>query len=129
MNGLRRLPALLAGLFLVSSTALAGWRVLGSRTVDRQGDRDEIAVTATRGDFRGIKLGVTGAAIEFREVHVIYGNGQPDKLDVRQTIPPGGETRVVDLQGNGRVIRKIVFWYRTEGLGKQRAVVTAFGLD
>jgi hypothetical protein len=118
-----------AGLLLVPAIAQAEWKVLGTRQVDRKAETDEITVTASRGGFKAIKLAVKGAAVEFKDVHVIYGNGEPDKLEVRNKIPEGGETRPLDLQGRERVIRKIVFWYKTEGVGRQRAVVTAWGLD
>jgi len=37
---------------------------------------------------------------------------------VRQNIPRGGESRVIDLRGVGkRCIRRIDFWYDTKGLG------------
>jgi hypothetical protein len=114
---------------LLPAAARAEWRVLGSRQVDRRGERDEIGVTAARGGFKKIKLKVTGASVEFKDVHVIYGNGEPDKLSVRETIPAGGETRAIDLQGRERIIRKIVFWYDTRGPGRQRATVTVFGWD
>jgi hypothetical protein len=33
---------------------------------------------------------------------VTYDNGQPDRIDVRQDIPKGGESRVIDLKGVGQ---------------------------
>jgi len=115
--------------FLVSSVMLGEWKLLGSRKVDRKGERDEIAVTVARGGFKRLKLTVTGAGVEFANVHVIYGNGEPDKLEVRQNVAAGGETRAIDLRGHDRVIRKVVFWYKTEGAGKARATVSAWGFD
>jgi hypothetical protein len=41
---------------------------------------------------------------------VTYDNGAPDRIDVRENIPKGGESRVIDLRGVGkRSIRKIEF--------------------
>ena len=126
-------PALLAGAvvaaMLLPAIARAEWKVLGSRQVDRRGERDEIPVTASRGGFKAIKLAVKGAAVDFQDVHVIYGDGEPDKLEVRNKIPAGGETRALDLKGRERIIRKVVFWYKTVGAGRQRATVTVWGLD
>jgi hypothetical protein len=119
----------MAAALLLPAVARAEWKILGSREVNRKGERDEIAVTAARGGFKAVKLAVKGAGVEFKDVHVIYGNGEPDKLEVRHSIPAGGETRVLDLTGRERIIQKIVFWYKTEGRGRHKAIVTAWGLD
>ena len=59
---------------------------------------------------------------------VTYDNGVPDNIDVRQNIPQGGESRVIDLRGTGtRSIRKIDFWYDTKGFLKGKADVTVSG--
>ena len=121
--------AAVSGSLLLPGVARAEWKLLGARKVDRKGERDEIVVTAARGGFKRVRLTVAGAAVEFADVHIIYGNGEPDKLEVRQRIPAGGETRAIDLRGGDRVIRKIVFWYKTEGFGRKRATVTAWGWD
>lgn len=56
-------------------------------------------------------------------------NGEPDKLEVREEIAKGGETRAIDLRGAGtRSIKKIEFWYETKGSGKGKADVTVFGM-
>ena len=57
-----------------------------------------------------------------------YDNGQPDRIDVRQNIPKGGESRVIDLKGVGqRSLRRVEFWYDTKGLLNGKADVTLFG--
>ena len=54
---------------------------------------------------------------------------QPDKIDVRQNIPQGGESRAIDLRGIGkRSVRRIEFWYDTKGFLKGKADVTVFGM-
>ena len=58
-----------------------------------------------------------------------YDHGERDKIDVRENIPKGGESRVIDLHGEGqRSIRKIEFWYDTKGSGQGTADVTVFGM-
>jgi hypothetical protein len=108
---------------------MAGWKLLGGRKVDKTLDKDEILVGSKQGDFKRIKLRVEGAAIEIINVHVIYGNGEPDKLEVREHIRPGGETRAIDLRGGERVIHKVVLWYKTDTPSRKRATVTVWGLD
>ena len=72
---------------------------------------------------------MTDAPLELRRLVVTYDNGAPDKLDVRENIPKGGESRAIDLKGVGkRSIRRIDFWYETKGLLNGQADVTVFGM-
>ena len=60
---------------------------------------------------------------------VTYDNGAPDRLEVREDIPQGGESRAIDLRGVGkRRLRKVEFWYHTKGVFKGKANVTLFGM-
>ncbi|MFN8092725.1 MAG: hypothetical protein U0599_10980 [Vicinamibacteria bacterium] len=60
---------------------------------------------------------------------VTYDNGAPDRIDVRQEIPRGGESRVIDLRGAGqRSLRRVEFWHDTKGLLNGQADVTLFGM-
>jgi hypothetical protein len=42
-------------------------------------------------------------------------------------IPAGGQSRIIDLKGGDRVIKKIDFWYETKSLGRNRALVKVYG--
>jgi len=60
---------------------------------------------------------------------VTYDIGAPDRIDVRQNIPRGGESRVIDLKGIGkRSVRRIDFCYDTKGFLNGKADVTVFGM-
>jgi hypothetical protein len=118
-----------AALFLVASLASASafarpgrWEFLGERTVTDRLDHDVIAVTALRGDFRAIKLSVQWRSIDVHHVIVHYGDGEVREVEVRQVIPAGGETRVIDLPGDERVIQKVAFWYDARSLGGKAKV-------
>jgi hypothetical protein len=80
-------------------------------------------------DFRRIKFKVTGAPLNLQRLVVTYDSGVPDPIDVRHSIPEGGESRQIDLKGAGkRRIRRIDFWYDTKGFLKGKAHVTVFGM-
>ena len=102
------------------------WEKLGERKVDRQVDRDEIFVTAREGVFSKIKLIVRRSAINMHRCVVHFRNGGTQEVDIRNNIPAGGETRVIDIDGNRRIITKVVFWYDTKGL-QDKAVVELWG--
>jgi hypothetical protein len=105
------------------------WRLIGTTQASFRADHDAIIVQGPFDDFRRIKFKVTGADLNIQRLVVTYENGVPDKIDVRQNIPQGGESRQIDLLGAGkRRIRRIEFWYDTKGFLKGKADVTVFGM-
>jgi hypothetical protein len=125
---------ILAGLFLLLSLTLTaqaqrgGMQYLGEANVDGGVDHDNIVVTRAEGVFRAIQLRVEKGAIEFDRAIIHYGNGQSQDIAIRSRIPAGGETRVIDLPGDRRVIRSVEFYYRRGGWGERRPKVRLFGL-
>ena len=130
--GLVMCVMLALGPVLAPADASAGtareWVLLGARAVNDRADHDVIMVTAVRGDFKGVKLTVQRAAVDFHRVVVYYGNGTKQELELRNTIPAGGETRIIDLTGNERIINRVEFWYDAKTIRGRRAVVRLFGL-
>ena len=123
------LPAVLASVLLAPSVpAHAAWKVLGVVKVDKGLDRDEVNVSSGRG-FRQIKLKADAADVEIQSLHVVYGSGEPDKIDVRKTLRAGTTTFPLDLKGSERVIRKVVLWYATTPGASKKAIVTIYGND
>src|SRR6266567_5313831 len=105
------------------------WRLIGSVQADFKADHDTIVVAGPNDDFRKLKFKVTDAPLKLRRVIVVYDNGEPDKLEVREDIRKGGESRPIDLKGGGkRSLRKIEFWYETKGILQGKADVTVFGM-
>ena len=105
------------------------WRLIGQTHADHGADHDTIIVKGPFDNFRKIKFKVTDAPLNMQHMVVTYDNGAPDKIDIRQNIPQGGESRVIDMRGVGkRSIRKIDFWYDTKGFLKGKADVTVFGM-
>jgi hypothetical protein len=105
------------------------WRIISSTDAGFKADHDGIVVAGPFDDFRRIKFKVTGAPLNLQRLVVTYENGVPDKIDVRNNIPEGGESRQIDLAGAGkRRIRRIDFWYDTKGFLKGKAHVTVFGM-
>lgn len=123
MNRTAFRAALTAGLGLVlvlaavlTASAEPSWEKLGDRYVSHGLDRDEIRVTAKDGRFDAIKLHVSRRAVHFKDLEVHFGNGDVQDVQIRRRIPAGGESRVIQLDGDRkRVIEKVVFWYSSEG--------------
>jgi hypothetical protein len=119
---------LVVSLALGSATttmAAPKWKLLGTATARFQAERDEISVGADEGLFDALQLRVRGANLTLHSAHVIYASGIPDKLEVRQQFEKDGQTRVIDLPGRGRLIRKVVLFYQSKPQGKLRPATVA----
>jgi len=103
------------------------WQKLGMRVVNMKADHDVIPVTAFKGAFTKLKFKVKGAPIHVRNVRVIFGNGEDMNIKVGRKILAGTESRVFDLPGNKRIIKKINLNYKTVPTFKGKAVVVAWG--
>jgi len=136
------IPLLAAVLLAVSTVALAErdvvrskpgapgeWRLIGQTHAKHTVDHDVIVVKGPFDNFRSIKFKVTDSPLQIYRMVITYDNGATDKIEVRQNIPKGGESRAIDLRGVGkRSIRKIEFWYETKGILNGQADVTVFGM-
>lgn len=103
------------------------WELLGVKEVNYALDRDDIMVTAMEGSFTAIQIKVKRAPINMHKLVVHYGNGDVEEIELRQNFPAGGESRVIDLPGNKRVIQKVVIWYDTKNLARHKGAVELWG--
>lgn len=103
------------------------WEKLGSRKVNYSLDRDEIVVTRYEGRFTALKFKVMQGGINLHKVAIHYGNGDVQEIETRNNIPAGGESRLINLPGNRRVIQKVVFWYDTKNFAEKKATVELWG--
>lgn len=103
------------------------WEKLGERKVNYSADRDEIFVTAREGRFTALKIMVKKGGINMHKLVVHFGDGSSEELELRNEIPAGGESRVIDLPGKRRVIHHVVFWYDTKNFADRKAVVELWG--
>ncbi len=123
------IPLLLIILFVGNSftSNTMRWEHLGSRTVNYKLDKDVIKVTAKEGGFKKLKIKVTGGAIRMHKMIVQYGNGKKDIIPLKHNFSKGSTTRLIDLQGNKRIIRDITFFYDTKNISRKKAKVHVFG--
>ncbi|UKN01260.1 hypothetical protein K6119_16145 [Paracrocinitomix mangrovi] len=104
-----------------------GWDKLGSRIVNMQAEHDEIPVTVMDGVFTKVRLKIMKAPIHLLNMNIIFGNGDNQNVVFNKKFAPGTYTRIIDLPGNKRIIKKVKLNYKSVPVGKGRAVVTLFG--
>jgi hypothetical protein len=112
---------------LSSTSAEAQWTKLGQRKVNFRVDHDEMMVTAYEGTFRKLKLAVRKAPIFLHNVKIVYGNGERTNIKINKRLEKNTESRPFDLPGKKRIIRKIIFNYKSVPTFKGRAIVTVHG--
>lgn len=100
---------------------------LGDAHVDGTVDHDSIRVGRSAGNYRAIRLRISGGAINFERVIVRYGNGTQEEIPIRARIPDGGQTRVIDLPGERRIIQSLDLWYGKDRWSR-RPKVSLYGL-
>lgn len=89
----------------------AGWRFLGERMVNGRVDRDVIDVGPRDGVFQKLEVRVKGSALEMYDIKIVFGNGEDMHPDTRLVFGKGSWSRVIDLPGNSRVVRRVEFKY------------------
>ena len=105
-----------------------GWEKLGAREVDGKGDHDTIAVGRDDGRFNAIQIQVDGSKLEMFEIKVTFGDGQKFEPTTRLVFDKDTKSRVIDLPGDKRVIKKVEFKYgNLPGGGRAKVELWAKG--
>jgi hypothetical protein len=102
------------------------WTTLGTREVNLHVDHDVIRLGYDAGAFRKIRFHVAGAPIHLYDVRVTFENGEEQTINFDENIQPGSYSRVFDLPGSERVIRRIDLVYKKSYSGGL-ATMTVYG--
>jgi hypothetical protein len=103
------------------------WVHVGKTKADFSKDHDVIDIHGND-SFRKLRFKVTDAPLNLQRLVVTYDNGDPDTIAFAQDIPKGGSSRDIDLKGSGsRSIRRVDFWYSTDGKGQGKSEVELEG--
>lgn len=103
------------------------WELLGSKRVNWLIDRDTVHVGPGAGTFRKIRLRVRGNGLFMHHLKVTFRNGGVQHIPVRFHFAQGSMTRVIDLRGNNRKIRKITMIYSKPWNGNGPTRVKVWG--
>ncbi len=107
---------------------LEEWQILGVKKVNYGLDRDEIYVTARDGLFSKVRLKVRNAPVNLHKMVIYYGNGSTQSVAIKKNFGRGGVSRIIDLDGGKRVIKKVVLWYDTKNTASRKAKLELWGM-
>ncbi len=105
----------------------SNWVKLGTKKVNMKADHDEIIVTAKEGVYTKLKFKVVKAPLSIHNIKVVFGNGETKEVIINKKFPKGAESKVIDLPGNKRIIKKIKMNYKTPSNPNGSAIVLVFG--
>lgn len=91
--------------------SMTDWNRLGERMVTGGSDHDTIAVGAVEGTFTRLMLRVEHSALELFDITVTFGDGTTWSPGTRLIFAEDTVSRVIDLPGGARVIRRVDFHY------------------
>lgn len=94
-----------------ATEALTGWTKLGEHWVNGGGDVDTILVGASEGRYHRVMLKVEHSALELFDVVFTFGDNSTFSPQTRLVFAQGTTTRVIDLPGDARIIRRVQFHY------------------
>ncbi len=103
------------------------WDKLGERWVHGRADRDIIHVGRRDGRFHRLQIVVEHSALDMYDVRVVFADGSVYSPPTRMVFGRNSKSRVIDLPGRGRVIRRVEFRYGNLP-GGGRAQVELWGL-
>ena len=107
-----------------------GWHKIGTLHADFQRETDEIAVfLADR--FAAVKFKVEGASINLQALKIFYEDGTVEDVtaNLPYSIQAPGESKVIDLKGTERELKKVQFTYSSLNNQKdKKAKVELWGL-
>jgi hypothetical protein len=103
------------------------WVKIGDRTVNYTVDHSEIIFDDVQKDLSAIRVKVRKGAINLHRCAIYYDNGQTQDMDIMNSIPQGGESKVLELPADSRTITKLVFTYDTKNRTAQKSEVEIWG--
>ncbi len=105
-----------------------GWHKIGKTTVDFKKEKEEILIIGAD-RFAKIKFKVAQAPINLISLTLYFESGDKQDVAVNSIIKLSGESKVIDIEGGERSIKKIVFVYKTLPNQKdKKATVEVWGL-
>ncbi len=105
-----------------------GWHKIGETKADFIRDRDEIKVMGAN-RFAKIKFIVDKESIHITSMEVYYESGDKQDIAIDLPLKAPGESKIIDLDGGERNVKRIVFVYKSISNEKgKKAHVEIWGL-
>jgi hypothetical protein len=91
-----------------SGGGAGGFEELDAQRIELRNERFVLSMGRGEGRTSAIRVRVDGAPLYIRRLEIVYGRDRTQDVRIAETIEPGAETRVIDLEGDLRTAREIV---------------------
>lgn len=121
--------AILMVMLLVATNIISPsdtWKLLGTRVVDFSIDYDVIEVNQNA-VFTALKIKVKEGKVNVHKSTIHFANGDKQDIDLPNLLTEANDGKVIELDGNERIINKIGFWYDTNSKSDLRGVIEVWG--
>jgi hypothetical protein len=100
---------------------------LGTKVVDYTLDHDVISLGGSQQTYTGLKIVVNNGSLNVHKATIHFANGDTQDAKLPDVLSKENDGKLIDLQGNKRVIEKVTFWYDTKNSNNDKAVVEVWG--
>jgi len=111
-----------------SAASAQAWQRLGEKDVNFGVDHDRVSAGG-HGAIRELHFVVKTNPIKFTKVVINYKNGEHQDVDYAEDLVLDKESRSITVEGTGRRIASIDFWYSTDAMNGKHAKLTVYGRD
>lgn len=98
------------------------WSAVARKTVAADIESDRIAIEGDK-RFGKVRLCAVGMAIELRQIAVVFGNGEEQRVAINRSISADNCTETLDLAGKGRKIAAVEMTFAKAAAGSEPEVV------
>jgi hypothetical protein len=105
-----------------------GWHKIAETTVSFKKETDEVMIIGAD-KFASIKIKIKDAPIDLVDLDIYFKDGKKQHVNIAMPIKVEGESRVIDIDGGERDLKKIDFVYKTlPNRNDEKARVEIWGL-
>ena len=105
-----------------------GWHKIGQLTASFKMEKEELIVMGAD-KFKSIKIKVVDAPIHITYLEIYYESGDMETITFNTDLKAGEESKVYNLKGIEKELKKVVFYYGTMANQKSdKATVEVYGL-
>jgi hypothetical protein len=104
-----------------------GWQQIAVTEADFRNDRDTVNIPPGEGQYRQLRLVVSGGDLEMRDMIIHFANGETYRPNIRHAFSNEGPPLVIDFPGNVRNVTRIEYNYRSTNKREGKARVMVYG--
>lgn len=105
-----------------------GWQKIAETTVSFKKESDEVVIMGAD-KFAAIKIKIKDAPIDLVNLDIYFEDGKKQHVNIAMPIKVEGESRVIDIDGGEKDLKKIAFVYKTlPNRDDEKAKVEIWGL-